>query len=136
MPGIEAPTSSCQTENQDSMGFMRIFVIEQLLHNSAPCTIYFIPLFKCLRSTFHTNYDSIIEDTLRRNDKIVDVIVEQVQYKNYTPGRDAVVYKMHGDKSNPDKAVITKTDYEVYDTYRTVFSKGLVMELMSGIYKC
>lgn len=77
-----------------------------------------------------TNYDSIIEDTLRRNDKIVDVIVEQVQYKNYTPGRDAVVYKMHGDKSNPDKAVITKTDYEVYDTYRTVFSKGLVMELI------
>ena len=44
MPGIDAPSSSCQTENQDSMGFMRIFVIEQLLHNSAPCTIYFIPL--------------------------------------------------------------------------------------------
>lgn len=46
-----------------------------------------------------TNYDSIIEDTLLRNGKTVDVIYEQIQYKNYTPGRDAVVYKMHGDKN-------------------------------------
>lgn len=78
-----------------------------------------------------TNYDSIIEDTLRKNRKTVDVISEQVQYKNYTFERDAVVYKMHGDKSIPDRAVITKTDYEVYDAYRAVFSKGLVMELIT-----
>lgn len=78
-----------------------------------------------------TNYDSIIEDTLRKNKKMVDVISEQVQYKNYTFERDAVVYKMHGDKSIPDRAVITKTDYEVYDVYRAVFSKGLVMELIT-----
>lgn len=31
-----------------------------------------------------TNYDSIIEDTLLRNGKTVDVIYEQIQYKNYT----------------------------------------------------
>ena len=78
-----------------------------------------------------TNYDSIIEDTLRRNGKTVDVIYEQIQYKNYTPGRDAVVYKMHGDKNFPDRAVISKTDYELYDVYRSVFSKGLVMELIT-----
>ncbi len=78
-----------------------------------------------------TNYDSIIEDTLLRNGKTVDVIYEQIQYKNYTPGRDAVVYKMHGDKKFPDRAVISKTDYELYDVYRSVFSKGLVMELIT-----
>lgn len=78
-----------------------------------------------------TNYDSIIEDTLLRNGKTVDVIYEQIQYKNYTPGRDAVVYKMHGDKNFPDRAVISKTDYELYDVYRSVFSKGLVMELIT-----
>lgn len=78
-----------------------------------------------------TNYDSIIEDTLRENGKVVDVIYEQIQYKNYTPGRDAVVYKMHGDKNFPDRAVISKTDYELYDVYRSVFSKGLVMELIT-----
>lgn len=55
--------------------------------------------------------------------KTVDVIYEQIQYKNYTPGRDAVVYKMHGDKNFPDRAVISKTDYELYDVYRSVFSK-------------
>lgn len=63
--------------------------------------------------------------------KIIDVIYEQIQYKNYTPGRDAVVYKMHGDKNFPDRAVISKTDYELYDVYRSVFSKGLVMELIT-----
>lgn len=78
-----------------------------------------------------TNYDSIIEDTLREKGKTVDVIYEQIQYKNYTPGRDAVVYKMHGDKNFPDRAVISKTDYELYDVYRSVFSKGLVMELIT-----
>lgn len=79
-----------------------------------------------------TNYDSIIEDTLEEKGKVVDVISEQIQYKNHTPGRDAVVYKMHGDKSIPDRTVITKTDYEVYDTNRSVFTNGLIMELIKN----
>ena len=39
-----------------------------------------------------TNYDSIIEDTLRKNGKVVDVIIDQVQFKNHTLDRDAVVF--------------------------------------------
>ena len=41
------------------------------------------------------------------------------------PRRDAVVYKMHGDVSQPDKAVVTKDDYESYEVSRHLFSTAL-----------
>lgn len=81
-----------------------------------------------------TNYDSIIEDTLRKNGKIVDVIIDQVQFKNHTLNRDAVVYKMHGDKTFPDSAVLTKKDYEMYDEDRFLFTQALTVELMSNTF--
>lgn len=61
-----------------------------------------------------TNYDSIIEDTLRNKGKIVDVVTNQMQFKYHSPDRDAVVFKMHGDKTMPDQAVLCKNDYEMY----------------------
>ena len=81
-----------------------------------------------------TNYDSIIEDTLRQNKKTVDVIIDQVQFKNHTLDRDAVVYKMHGDRTLPDSAVLTKQDYEMYDEDRFLFSQALTVELMTHTF--
>lgn len=79
-----------------------------------------------------TNYDSVIEDTLRDKGRTVDVVTEQVQYKYHGPNRDAIVYKMHGDKLVPDKAVLTKKDYEVYDKTHDIFTKGLILELITN----
>lgn len=87
-----------------------------------------------IRNYWTTNYDSLIEDVLKQNGKTVDIISEQIQYKNYTPGRDAVVYKMHGDKKIPDRAVLTRDDYEVYDAKRAVFTNGLLMELITSTF--
>lgn len=79
-----------------------------------------------------TNYDSIIEDTLRKKGRIVDVITEQVQFKNYTPSRDTIVYKMHGDKAMPDHTILIKNDYETYDKSRVLFTQSLLLELITN----
>ena len=61
-----------------------------------------------------TNFDTLIEDALKENNKNVSVRKDdkdlQLSYKNY----DAVVYKMHGDIQCPSEAVITRDDYEEY----------------------
>lgn len=81
-----------------------------------------------------TNYDSIIEDTLGETGKIVDIKINQNQMKNYKPNRDVVVYKMHGDKDFPDDAVITRDDYEKYETERALFTTQLKGELISKTF--
>jgi len=81
-----------------------------------------------------TNYDSVIEETLSENGKIVDKKVRQNQMKNYKPNRDVVVYKMHGDKDFPDEAVITRDDYESYNQKRALFTTQLKGELISKTF--
>lgn len=81
-----------------------------------------------------TNYDSIIEDTLTDKGKVVDKKINQSQMKNYKPNRDVVVYKIHGDKDFPDEAVITRDDYEKYDSERSLFTTQLKGELISKTF--
>ena len=61
-----------------------------------------------------TNYDSLIEEALEEAQRIVDIKYNNKQLSLTKPHRDAVVYKMHGDKNNPDEAILIKDDYEKY----------------------
>lgn len=72
-----------------------------------------------------TNYDTLIEQSLKEQGKIADVkrTVENFAYS--VQGADAIVYKMHGDVLMPDEAVITKDDYETYEQSRGLFSIAL-----------
>lgn len=81
-----------------------------------------------------TNYDSVIEDTLEERGKVVDVITDQLQFKYHAPDRDAVVFKMHGDKTLPDKAVLSKNDYETYDDMRLLYTNSLMLDLISNTF--
>lgn len=89
-----------------------------------------------IKSYWTTNYDSLIEDTLSKNPigKVIDVKINKDQFKYHVPNHDVVVYKMHGDKKHPDNAVITKNDYETYDTEREVFTKALFTELITNTF--
>lgn len=81
-----------------------------------------------------TNYDSLIEDTLSANKKNVDKKINQNQLKNYTPNRDVILYKMHGDKADPDDAVITRDDYESYNNKRPLFTTNLKGQLIEKTF--
>jgi hypothetical protein len=81
-----------------------------------------------------TNYDCLIEDALKSSNKIADVKHEKEHLAVTLPGRDATVYKMHGDVKHPHKAIITKDDYERYHIERGPFITALSGDLVSKTF--
>ena len=81
-----------------------------------------------------TDYDDLIEQALRGARKRPDVKATVEALAVTLPRRDAVVYKMHGDISQPDKAVVTRDDYEAYDETRRLFSTALQGDLVSKTF--
>ena len=59
-----------------------------------------------------TNYDSLIENSLKENYRNPDVKRKNADLSITHPNRDSIVYKMHGDKSSPEEAIILKKDNE------------------------
>lgn len=81
-----------------------------------------------------TNYDKLIETSLKEAGRIVEVKWSVPQLANTRPRRDAVVYKMHGDIDRPDEAVVTRDDYERYATDRGAFINALAGDLASKTF--
>lgn len=86
-------------------------------------------------STFWTtNYDSLIEDALKDAKRIVDVKYTNSHLSITLPHRDSIVYKMHGDKSNPNEAILIKDDYENYYRKHAQFITALSGDLISKTF--
>ncbi len=81
-----------------------------------------------------TNYDSTIEQALEEAGKVADVKHEQSQLPHTQAGRDAVVYKMHGDYRHGASAVLAKEDYEKYHLVRGDFLTALAGDLLSKTF--
>jgi hypothetical protein len=78
-----------------------------------------------------TNYDKMLETALEQAGKVVDVKYSVAHLKNTTRRRDVILYKMHGDVSDPENAVLTKDDYEGYFREREAFVTALAGDLVS-----
>lgn len=78
-----------------------------------------------------TNYDSLIERSLKESGKIVDVKHNVNQLPTSIRGRDAVIYKMHGDCTDTANAVLIKDDYESYHLKRGDFFTALRGDLLT-----
>jgi len=87
-----------------------------------------------IRTYWTTNYDTLLEDALKGVGKLPDVKITVENLATTLPRRDAVVYKMHGDISQPEKAVVTKDDYEAYNRDRHLFSTALQGDLVSKTF--
>lgn len=81
-----------------------------------------------------TNYDKLIEESLKRAGKIADVKIFVSQLALTRKNRDAIVYKMHGDVDRPDEAVATRDDYERYHLDRGAFVNALAGDLVSKTF--
>ena len=81
-----------------------------------------------------TNYDQIIERTLEADGKTVELKIRSEDFGRNIKKKDAVVYKMHGDKNSPDEAVLTKDDYETYNDKREFFSTALRGDLLAKTF--
>ena len=78
-----------------------------------------------------TNYDELLEKGLEAANRNPDVKTESDQLSIMKPDRDAIVYKMHGDVNHPATAVLTKSDYELYENKRPLFRTALKGDLIS-----
>lgn len=87
-----------------------------------------------LQTFWTTNYDRMIEMALEAEGKIVDVKHSIGHLKKTQRGRQAIVYKMHGDVSDPDSAILTKDDYEGYFRDREPFVTALTGDLVSKTF--
>lgn len=81
-----------------------------------------------------TNYDTTIEDALRASGKSPDVKHDPKQLLQTLHGRNAVVYKMHGDVAHANEAVLCKADYETYHLSRADFLTALAGDLLSKMF--
>lgn len=87
-----------------------------------------------IQTIWTTNYDKIIEDTYRKYGKNPDTKITTKSISNNLPNRDVIVYKIHGDVSDVDNAVITKDDYDMFDTTRGLFVEALKGELATKTF--
>lgn len=81
-----------------------------------------------------TNYDQLIERTLEADGKTVEKKVRNADFSRNIKKKDAIVYKMHGDKDSPDEAVLIKDDYETYNDKKEFFSTTLRGDLLSKTF--
>lgn len=81
-----------------------------------------------------TNYDQLIERTLEAHGKTVERKVRNEDFARNIKKKDAIVYKMHGDKDSPDEAVLIKDDYENYNEKKELFSTALRGDLLSKTF--
>lgn len=81
-----------------------------------------------------TNYDTLIEDSLRAAGRKPAVKWKRSDMTASPRGTDAFVYKMHGHVDDAESAVITKDDYERYESTRRVFVDKLEGDLVSKTF--
>lgn len=81
-----------------------------------------------------TNYDQLIEKSLEAEGKMVEKKLRNSDFSTNIKKKDAIVYKMHGDKDSPDEAVLTKDDYEMYNDTKELFSTALRGDLLSRTF--
>jgi hypothetical protein len=81
-----------------------------------------------------TNYDKLIEMSLIEAKKVPDVKYTVLHLATTKPGRDVVVYKMHGDVDHPTDAIISKEDYEAYHHTHAQFVSALRGDLIQKTF--
>ena len=87
-----------------------------------------------ISSVWTTNYDALIENSFLKENKVADIKYNNKQILTNRPKRDVVVYKMHGDVSNPDDAILTKEQYEQYHQTHEPFINALTGELTTKTF--
>lgn len=87
-----------------------------------------------IQTYWTTNYDKLIERAIEEEGKTPDTKITQENLSTNIPKRDVVVYKMHGDVSLPDQAILTKDDYEGYNEKRQLYTTALQGDLVAKTF--
>lgn len=121
-------------ENGGNRHKLNQLLIEQLTVGAVPTENHRILANLPISTYWTTNYDQLIETSLKDAGKIADVKYVTEQLATTKSRRDAVVYKMHGDVEQPHDAVLIKDDYEKYHVKRGAFINALSGDLVSKTF--
>lgn len=109
-------------------------IIEEFSEQAEPSPSHDILARLPIRTYWTTNYDSLIEDSLKKHQRLPDVKHQVDDLLTTRPKRDAVVYKMHGDALSPTKAILYKSQYEQYYKTHEAFVTALSGDLISKTF--
>ncbi|RYZ81098.1 MAG: hypothetical protein EOP04_24655, partial [Proteobacteria bacterium] len=109
-------------------------IVEEFSHQAEPSQSHEILARLPIGTYWTTNYDTLIEDALENAYKIAETKHSVSQLANTRPKRDAVVYKMHGDVTDPTKAILYKEQYEKYYLTHAPFVTALSGDLVSKTF--
>ncbi len=112
-------------------GQLNQLLIEEFTKNAQLTTNHRLIADLPLHTIWTTNYDELLEQAFTAAYKRCDTKTTQQNLVTTSPGRDVVIYKMHGDIHQPDDAVLVKDDYERYDRDHPLFSTLLQGDLIS-----
>jgi hypothetical protein len=87
-----------------------------------------------IQTYWTTNYDRLIEKSIEEEGKTPDTKITPQNLSVNVPKRDVIVYKMHGDVSLPDQAILTKDDYEGYNEKRQLYTTALQGDLVAKTF--
>jgi hypothetical protein len=120
-------------ENRSRSGIIKKILLE-FSQQAEPTETHRLLARLPITTYWTTNYDTLIEDTLKSENKVVDVKHQVNQLTTTRPKRDVVVYKMHGDIQAPSDAIITKEQYEKYHRTHEHFITALSGDLVSKTF--
>lgn len=120
--------------NLANRGKLNQLLINELSDNATITENHQILARLSISTYWTTNYDKLIENALTETGKIPDTKYRIKQLSFTKRGRDAVVYKMHGDIEHPDEAVLTKDDYEAYHVKMQPFINALSGDLVAKTF--
>ncbi len=83
-----------------------------------------------IETVWTTNYDDLLERAYRSAFKSTSVKISPKDFSLSNGKKDVTIYKMHGDKTQPTEAVITKNDYETYNDTHLVYTTALKGDLV------
>lgn len=109
-------------------------ILQEFSEQAEPSEVHQIIARLPIGTYWTTNYDTLIEDALRNAFRVADVKHKIDQLTSTKPKRDAVVYKMHGDVTDPHSAVLHKEQYERYHVERAPFVTALLGDLVSKTF--
>lgn len=120
--------------NASNRSKLNQMLVDEFSRDTAPSENHRILARLPISTFWTTNYDKLIESCLAESGKRPDVKYTKEQLAFTKPKRDATVYKMHGDMDHPDKAVLTKDDYESYHVRMDQFLTALAGDLVSKTF--
>lgn len=109
-------------------------IIDEFTRHAQPTRVHSLIARLPIRTIWTTNYDTLLEEALLAAGRRPDIKRISENLAVSLPRRDAVVYKMHGDVSDPSRAVLTKEDYETYSATREAFTTTLQADLLGKTF--